>query len=311
MDNIEKYAMTEEDINIGINDYFTQILIEARRKKNDIKTLDDMKSKEPTIVYVVGQPGSGKTSLMNIIDNEFEAKGEFATEIGGDKVSTFHKYYNELLKLPPNECYLITRQFSNKALPEITQTLIKNGINIKKESCLNKGEKDLKKIKGFKQNGYRVKIAVIAVDKYESFLSCIERDIKLLELGYDPRPVSRMNHDRMYEPLVQEINQLQNEGLVEDIEVYTRGKSINKPQLVYSKEKETIYRNAQEAIIAERAKGRRKLLKNPEEYINRLKKAKDSINLLISDEKMKEMYLSEIKTLESEFYNELACDRNR
>lgn len=311
MDNIEKYAMTEEDIKIGINDYFTQILIEARRKKNDIKTLEDMQSKEPTIVYVVGQPGSGKTSLMNIIDNEFEAKGKFATEIGGDKLSTFHKYYNELLKMPPSECYLITRQFSNKALPIITQILMENKINIKKESCLNKGEKDIKKIKGFAQNGYRVKIDVIAVDKYESFLSCIERDIKLLELGYDPRPVSRMNHDRMYEPLLQEINQLQSEGLVEDIEVYTRGQSVNRPQLVYSKEKETTYRNAQEAIISERTKERRKLLNNPEKYIKRLRKAKDSINLLISDKNMKKMYLSELETLESEFYNELACDRNR
>ena len=311
MNNIEKYAMTDEDVKIGINDFLTQILIEARRKKNNIRSLCDMKSKKPTVVYVVGQPGSGKTSLMNMIDDEFEQIGEIATEIGGDKISTFHKYYDELLELPPNECYIITRQFSNRASSYITQVLMENKINIKKESCLNKGETDIQKIKKFREKGYNITAYVMAVDKYESFLSCIERDIKLVELGYNPRPVARMNHDRMYEPLIQAVNQLESNGLAENIKIFTRGKTINKPQQVYSKgSNANLYRNAQEAIIEERFKERRKLLRSPEEYINRIKSAKDNIKLLMSDQQMKNMYLKELNSLENEFYNELACDRD-
>ena len=52
-------------------------------------------------------------------------------------------------------------------------------------------------MQSFIDNGYEVDINVMAVDKYESFLACTERDIKLMELGFNPKPVSRAKHDRM------------------------------------------------------------------------------------------------------------------
>lgn len=63
MINYERYKLDEEDIKVGIEDFFTQLLIEAKRQKKDARILEDLSSNHPTIMYVTGQPGSGKTTL--------------------------------------------------------------------------------------------------------------------------------------------------------------------------------------------------------------------------------------------------------
>ena len=109
MINYECYKLNEEDIKVGIEDFFTQLLIEARRQKKGARTLADLSSEKPTVMYLTGQPGSGKTTLGKYLQTRCNQQGQCAVEVGSDKIATFHKYYNELLKLLPNECYSLSR----------------------------------------------------------------------------------------------------------------------------------------------------------------------------------------------------------
>lgn len=194
--------------------------------KKDAKNLEDLASDKPTIIYLTGQPGSGKTTLGKYLQMQLAQQGKCAVEVGSDKIATYHKYYNELLKLLPNECYSLSREFVNPAKPVIFNKLIANKLNILRECSLTKGEKDYNGMQKFIDSGYEVDINIMAVDKYESFLACTERDIKLMELGFDPRPVARANHDRMYSPLLQELIEIQKRGLSTRISVFTRGVSL-------------------------------------------------------------------------------------
>lgn len=56
---------------------------------------------------------------------------------------------------------------------------------------MHKGEPDYQEVAEFKNGGYNVDMNVIAVDGYESFLCCIERDIALIKSGLDPRRVTK------------------------------------------------------------------------------------------------------------------------
>ena len=309
MVDIEKYKLTEEDIKNGIEDFLTQILIEARRQKGGTRKIEELSSEQPMIVYTIGQPGSGKTSLGKFIQRQYEDRGESLIEINSDKIATYHKYYNEILKLLPDECYTLSRQFVSVAEPEIYKSIKTSRINVIQEASFAKGEKDYAHIQGFKDSGYSVEINIMAVDKYESFLSCIERDIKLLELGYDPRPVARVNHDRMYEPFLQELSEIEKRGLCDKMNVYIRGQALNIPELVYSTG-DSNYSSAQEAVIAERAKSRRKIISEPQRYLSRLSTAKSKINMMILDERLKSNYLEGINQLEKEFYNEMSFEKS-
>ena len=66
----------------------------------------------------------------------------------------------------------------------------------------------------------------------------------------------------------------------------------------------------QEAIICERSKGRKKILQNPQEFLQRIADAKRKLNLMIKDENMRKNYFDGLKQLEKEFLNELTFDRN-
>lgn len=71
MVDYDKFKMTKEDMDISIQDFFTQLLIEARRQKNDARTLSDLASESPKMCLVTGQPGSGKSTLGRHIKDSF------------------------------------------------------------------------------------------------------------------------------------------------------------------------------------------------------------------------------------------------
>lgn len=309
MNDYDKFKMTEEDVKIGIDDFFTQVLIESRRQKRNARTLSDLSSNNPRISFVTGQPGAGKTTLGKQIKDKINDTEECAIEIGADKIATYHKYYNEILKLLPDECYRISRQFVRPAEKIIMSELMKFRINIIQEISLSKGEEDYKRIQNFRDKRYDVEINVMAIHKYESFLSCIERDIKLLELGYDPRPVARINHDRMYESFLQEIQEIEKRGLANRINVFTRGKTLSRNELVDTTDA-IRYASAQEAIISERDKNRREILRNPTEYLARIENARKKIGLMISEERLRKDYMQHLTQLELEFLNELSLERS-
>lgn len=160
-----------------------------------------------------------------------------------------------------------------------------------------------------KNREYNVELNVMAVNKYESFLSCIERDIKLLELGYDPRPVARINHDRMYESFLQEIQEIEKRKLASSINVFVRGNTLSRSELVYTTG-DPRYVSALEAIISERDKNRRDVLRNSTEYLARLENAKKKIGLMISEERLRKDYMQHLTQLELEFFNELSLEKS-
>lgn len=161
----------------------------------------------------------------------------------------------------------------------------------------------------FKRNGYTVEINIMAVDKYESFLSTIERDMSLIELGFEPRPVARSNHDRMYEPLLKELVEIQKRRISTNINVFIKNRSTLRPQLVWATGDKK-YPSAQDAVIEERYKERKELLRKPQFYLQRIDEARNKILGMVEEERLRDNYINGITQLESEFLNELALDRN-
>ena len=283
-------------------------MIEAKTKRPEAKSLEDISSRQPKISYIVGQPGAGKTSLEWFIKKQFEDKNECTVEISADKVATYHRYYDELLKMLPDECYSLSRKFVTPACEVILKEVRDRKLNIVRECAFSKGEQDYRRIKAFKDAGYVVEVNIIAVDAYESFLSCIERDVKLLEFGYPPRPVTRQNHDKMYNAFLGEMTEMKNRGICDNVRVFVRGDYIDQPKLVYENGYNN-YPNVQEAVISERQKQRKIIVQNSEEYLQRILLAKKKIENLVEEQEMKNDYLERLNSLKEEFLQELSVNR--
>lgn len=247
---------------------------------------------------------------MKVILKENLEKGERTYSLNSDKIARFHPRYEEALEELPGECYRITRQFVRPAAPIIFDNLIRNKVSIINETTFGKGEADIELARKFKENGYRISINVMATDIFESRLSCYERDSAMLLAGLTPRGCSKETQNKMYNSFVPTIQELEQLGLCDEINVYVRGENINKPPVVkYSTNSDNmVYRNFNEALICERAKQRKEILAEPINYLQRIKKAEEIISEYGTNEVLTKDSLKALKELEKDFISELGKD---
>ena len=292
---MEKYNLTPIDIQMGINRLLTDAYASATISNN------------PSLIYISAGPGAGKTAIEMHFKKEFKDKGEKAYSINSDKIAEFHPNYEDALEELPEECYRITRQFVRPAAPKIYEELMNNKINIINENTLDKGDSDIELTRKFKEHGYKIIVNVIATDLFESRLSCYEREAAMLLASLTPRGCSKETQIRMYDAFVPEIKKLDDFGLCDDINVYIRGENINKPPILkFSKTMNNTYNNFNEALIKERAKQRQKLLEDPENYLSRIKNAKNTIVNYGVNEQLTQNSLNGLNELQSDFLQELA-----
>lgn len=272
-----------------------------------IMKLSAKPSINPIVHFIVAPPGAGKTGLEVYLNNEMVLKNEDSVKVGSDKLATYHPEYSKWLRLLPDECYSISRNFTIPASEIIYEDLRKEKINMLFEKTFHKGNEDLEFVKKFKEAGYEVIINVMATDKYESILSCHERDIKAAEIGIIPRPVSRKNFNKMYSTFLSEIISMENMHLCDKIGVFTRGKKMYKPNLIYTSG-DSSYMNAYQAVEEERRKQRKKLY-SPNDSIafqERINKAIIDTENFIDNDEIKKQSIKDLEQLQCEFIQELS-----
>ena len=165
-------------------------------------------------------------------------------------------------------------------------------------------------VKNFKKVGYKVSINILATDIFINRLSCYEREARALEAGDSPRGISKRDHEKMYNSFVEEIRQIEREKLCDEINVYKRGKSINKPELIYQLG-DNRYQNFEEALYSEREIQRRTILSNPAEYLMRIKNAKESIQLNGVNSLITQEAIKGLQELQGDFITELNNEKSR
>lgn len=140
------------------------------------------------------------------------------------------------------------------------------------EKIKEDGSRETKYVRG----DYNIDINILAVDRFESLLSCYEREQYFRESGLPPRVVTVENHDNAYENILETVRAIENKALFDRIRVFKRGYSPDRPELVYVNG-DNRYTSSVEAIIAERARNRQELLRNPERYMQRIENLRQRI----------------------------------
>lgn len=282
---------------------------------------------KPNSTFVVAQAGAGKTGLKEFVIKEAQDNSKLQSyiEFNPDEIAIYHKYYEEILEEYPNDSYRILQRFVRPALDtylrqravELKNNIIQEGTFGGTEGYLkilefqkNGGIANIGKINEYGiredksvEGGYNIDINILAVDRFESLLSCFEREQYFRESGLPPRVVTQENHDYAYEKMLETVRNVENRNLFDRIRVFKRGYSINRPELVYING-DNKYRSTVEAIIAERHKNRQELLRNPEDYLLRIHGLKERVQKTGIDTQ-----LTRIERLEDEFKKEIEMQR--
>ncbi len=215
--------------------------LQASNKKNQ-----ELKNGKPIAVITAGQPGAGKTPLINMYREILKE------QYGVDPVINNSDIYRFCVP----ESYRIAKDFPEHAskvtdpvVRAIRKYLMDESISQKQSIIIENTLGETSAVQRIKETGiYDFFVILLAVPREESLLSEFERYIKMKESCDVARLVSIKAHDDRYYALDDNINKLDNEGI--RIIVHARGKTEDDlPEILFdsdTKEKNR-FGNIQEA----------------------------------------------------------------
>ena len=224
-------------------------------------------------------------------------------EFNPDDIAVHHEHYKEILREFPDQSYKILQRFVQPALDTyLRQRAVELKNNIVQEGTFGSTDGYINIMDVQKKGGYFVDINVLAVDRFESLLSCYEREQYFQDVGLPPRTVTMVNHDRAYDNMLNTIRIIEQKGLADRMRVFRRGYTIERPDLVHISG-DGRYASVVDCIIAQRCKNRKEILHNPEEYLGRLEVLKEKSN--------EDVRLRKLEELEKQFREEMEKSARR
>ena len=208
----EKYKLSDVEHEKILEDIMNEVF-------QDAKSFD-----HPKIFIMGGQPGAGKSTLINNLVNSDEGKD--CLIINADEYRIFHPQIKEIYEKYPDDLASITDLDVRDWTQRIFAKAIKNRNNIIFEGTMRTNQ-ICNTIRDLYQQGYEVKIHVMAVNFYESKLSTYSRFEEALKAGGMPRHTPPEAHDETYIKMLDTLNQIEAEGCFNKITIHGRGKDIN------------------------------------------------------------------------------------
>ena len=194
---------------------------------------DLVPSKNPLVIVVGGQSGSGKTALINY-SSQLSTKREFV-QIDNDFFRGFHPDVNKIKRDHPDYYVTATDQLGLGITAEVIKYFTENRYNIILHQTLKSNRVVDDAITKFIDAGYTVGVRAFAVPYFESKMSQIERCEGQIEtLGFC-RHVAKADHDIALEGLPNTVGYIEESGKYDFVQIFKRGQKISNPDLVYSK----------------------------------------------------------------------------
>jgi hypothetical protein len=209
-------------------------------------------------VVLGGQAGAGKTALSIAAKREYaEDLGKHLFLIDDDIYRHLYPRKDELLAEYPEHFTKISATVSSTITPKMLDYAIEHGLNFIFDGTM-KNSRILHTSDAW--TGYDINWKIIATSKIESLLSVAERN-KILKQYGTSRLIGVDIHNEMYDGLEKTVEELEQSGRPGRIQIYTRGKEIDRPVCIYdSSRKDNIYPSALVALKAGRLRNRNETL---------------------------------------------------
>jgi predicted ABC-type ATPase len=178
-------------------------------------------SEQPTAVYLAGQPGSGKSRMVELSKDNLDNKT--AVVIDTDIFRQSHPEYKKTAKESPETMYKVLDAYALDVAGKIVDEAIKSKRNIVFDGTFG-GNFDFIKtsMQKMKDAGYNVEINALATNSTVSKMGIAARyEEQLAKIGYG-RTVEVSYHDEVYKNIPKNIEKAIETGLVSKYRLYTR-----------------------------------------------------------------------------------------
>jgi len=180
----------------------------------------------PKALVFGGQPGAGKSSIMN--DMERELLDGNSLKISGDEFKKLHPNFSEIVNNFGDEWSLVTGKWSGEIVEKILDLAIKDRYNIEVEGTFRTVTAPQKTINSLKDNGYEISIVIVTCDKNISWQSANDRYQRDLIKGELPRAVNQEYYENLTKNLPKNAEDLYNLKLHDRFIVWNRDEYYNR-----------------------------------------------------------------------------------
>ncbi|MFJ5803698.1 zeta toxin family protein [Streptomyces decoyicus] len=174
----------------------------------------------PVVVFVAGQPGSGKTLVVALVHAALERRGD-AVRVDRDTYKAVHPHYSAFLAEDVRTAGVRVRPETYRWQAEAEAKVREGRYDAVVEAPLAHPSEFLAEAAAYRQAGYRVEIVALAVPEAVSQLGILDRYLRLAEEGR-ARFVSWDNHDACAAALLDTLTMVETARLADRVLVVRR-----------------------------------------------------------------------------------------
>ena len=204
----------------NLETYSSDDFDKALEQTVELLTFNKTISNAPHAVILGGQSGAGKTTIHRV--KMMESKGDYIV-IDGDTYRAQHPHFRALQEKYGVDSVDYTKVFAGKMVEAVIDTLSSLKYNLIIEGTLRSAAVPIKTAKLLKSKGYTVDFCLIATKPELSYLTTQLRYLEMLVV--DPlqaRATPKEHHDGIVQSLIDNINEIEQSGLFESVQVYKR-----------------------------------------------------------------------------------------
>lgn len=174
----------------------------------------------PVVVFVSGQPGSGKTLVVDLVHAALARRGG-AVRVDRDAYKGAHPHYSSFLAEDVRTAGVRVRPETYRWQADVEARVREGRYDAVVEAPLAHPQEFLAGVAAYRQAGYRVEIVALAVPEAVSQLGILDRYLRLAEEGR-ARYVSWDNHDACAAALVDTLTMVETGHLADRVLVVRR-----------------------------------------------------------------------------------------
>ncbi|MFJ8444026.1 zeta toxin family protein [Kitasatospora griseola] len=179
----------------------------------------------PVAVLVAGPPGSGKTTIGDVLHAVLERRGG-AVRVGSDLYKAVHPFYAALLEGDVRAAGAGVRADVRRWQAQVERYARDLGLDVLVETALADADEARAQAAAYRAAGYRVEVVAVAVPLAVSQLGVLARYLASSGRDGAQRWVSWANHDECARQLARTLDVLEAEGLVDRVAVVRRGLEV-------------------------------------------------------------------------------------
>lgn len=215
------YEVSEEKLDEIIEQIYNKMIFGKKPQEN------------PISIVCAGQPGAGKTGLIDKTYSEIEN----SIVLDVDDFRYFHPQIEEILEKYPNDLATFTITFVNRIFKKILAKLIEKKYNLIMQKTLRDDEVIYDTLVPLREAGYTNILRVLAVSEIESKLSTLERSLAVKRtVGYC-RWTPLKNQDYAINGLVPTTKAVFEHETCDLVQIFKRNIIPTDASLIYSKPK--------------------------------------------------------------------------